>query len=86
MLNLIKDDCQSTTGHNLRNILLLTPKTHTEELRSDDLNKIRFYDVPAEEDLWKVRLAEEIMEVRNKNLAVNLNTASLNYIMEDILT
>ena len=84
MLNLIKDDCQSTTGRNLRKLLLLTPKIRTEELSSDDLKKMWFYDVPPEE-LWKVRLAKEIMEVRNKNLDVNLNTASLNDIMEDIL-
>ena len=47
-------------GRNLRKMLLLTPKTRSEELRSDDLNKIRFYDVPTE-DLWKVRLAKEIL-------------------------
>ena len=34
MIDLIKNDCQSTTGRNIQKLLLLTEKTHTEELRS----------------------------------------------------
>ena len=86
MLDLIKNDCQSTTGRNLRKLLLLTEKTHIEELRSDDLKNICFYDVPQGEK-WKARLAMEILDVRNKTLDIdNWNTASLDDIMGEILT
>ena len=82
-----KNDCQSTTGRNLRKLLLLTGKnTHIEELRSDDLKSMCFYDVPPGEK-WKVRLAKEILDVKNKTLDIdNWNTASLDDIMGEILT
>ena len=68
---------QSTTGRNLRKLLLLTEKAHIEELRSDDLKNMCFYD----------RLAKEIMDVRNKTLEIdNWNLASLDGIMGEILT
>ena len=86
MLDLIKYDCQSTTGRNLRKLLLLTEKAHIEELRSDDLKNMCFYDVPQGE-IWKVRLAKEIMDVRNKTLEIdNWNPESLDGIMGEILT
>ena len=45
-----------------------------------------FYDVPQGEK-WKVRLAKEILDVRNKTLDIdNWNTASLDDIMGEILT
>ena len=42
MLDLIKYDCQSTTGRNLRKLLLSTEKAHIEELTSDDLKTCVF--------------------------------------------
>ena len=57
LLDLIKNDCQSTTGRNLRNLLLLPEKTYVEELRSDDLKNMCFYDVPQGEK-WKVRFSQ----------------------------
>ena len=86
MLDLIKYDCQSTTGHNLRKLLLLTEKAHIEELRLDDLKNMCFYDVPQGENC-KVRLTKEIMDVRNKTLEIdNWNPESLDGIMGEILT
>ena len=86
MLDLIKYDCQSTTGRNLRKLLLLTEKAHIEELRFDDLKNMCFHDVPQGGN-WKVRLAKEIMDVRNKTLEIdNWNPASLDGIMGEILT
>ena len=51
----------------LNNMLDLT---HIEELRSDDLKNMCFYDVPQGEK-WKVRLAKEILDVRNKTLDID---------------
>ena len=86
MLDLIKYDCKSTTGRNLRKLLLLTEKAHIEELSLDDLKNMCFYDV-AQGENWEVRLAKEIMDVRNKTLEIdNWNPESLDGIMGEILT
>ena len=45
-----------------------------------------FYDVPQGEN-WKVRVAKEFMDVRNKTLEIdNWNPESLDGIMGEILT
>jgi hypothetical protein len=40
MLNFIKHDVRSTTGYNLRNLLLLTDKNTIDELCKDDIRKL----------------------------------------------
>ena len=66
--------------------VVVNRKTHIEELKSDDLKNMCFYDVPQGEK-WKVRLAKETLDVRNKTLDIdNWNTASLDDIMGEILT
>ena len=82
ILDLIKNDCRAQSTKTV----LVNRKTHIGELRSDDLKNMCFYDVPQGEK-WKVRLAKEILGVKNKTLDIdNWNTASLDDIMAEILT
>ena len=58
LLSFIKHDVQSTTGSNLRNILLLTNKDTIEEITKDDMQKLKYAPIE-EKDKWKVNYVKK---------------------------
>ena len=86
MLSCVKYECRSTTGHNLRQIMLLVNKTNVDEITTDDFRS-QIYNVVPNVGKWKINLAKEIIEVINRNLEMGiLDTAELDDILEHILT
>ena len=86
MLSCVKYECRSTTGQNLRKIMLLVNKTNVDEITTDDFRS-QIYNVVPNVDKWKINLAKEIIEVINRNLEMGiLDTAELDNILEHILT
>ena len=63
LLQTIKNDCRSSTGSNLRNILLLTDKEDVSKLAPHDANQILFEQVD-DNDEWKVDMLLELIDVR----------------------
>ena len=63
LLNIVKHDTRSTTGSNLRNILLLTGKHKIEDLNDSDVNNYCYAPVESE-DLWKINMVREIIDVK----------------------
>ena len=63
LLNMLKHDTRSTTGSNLRNILLLTGKHKIEDLNYSDVDNYTYAPVEAE-DLWKINMVREIVDVK----------------------
>ena len=63
LLRTIRNDSRSTTGSNLRNILLLTSKYDSAMLVPSDALEIEFVPVP-EEDTWKINLVKELIDVK----------------------
>ena len=63
LLRTIRNDCRSTTGSNLRNILLLTKKHDSTMLVPSDVLEIDYLPVP-EEDKWKISLVKELIDVK----------------------
>ena len=80
-------ECRSTTtGHNLRQIMLLVNKRNVDEITTDDFRS-QTYNVVPNVGKWKINLAKEIIEVININLEMGiLDTAELDDILEHILT
>ena len=64
MLSTVKYDCRSTTGRNLRNIMLRVNKTNIDKVTADDLKKEVYQIVPFEDE-WKVILAEDLINCIN---------------------
>ena len=86
MLSVCKYDCLSTTGRNLRNIMLRVMKSRVDDIIVDDI-KILVYNVTPPGDEWKVTLAKEILDVKGRNMELKiLNKAELDDILELILT
>ena len=69
LLETIIKDTRSTTGSNLRNILLLTQKSSVLELVPNDVISLKYNQLP-DEEAWKVKIIQELIEVKNQNLEV----------------
>ena len=57
LYNLIKYDCRSTTGSNLRRLMLRLDVRQLEELNADIIGQAIYKDIPAEDE-WKVQGAK----------------------------
>ena len=57
-------DVRSTTGANMRGIMLLMGKTSYDDVTRDNMKDIEYYKVK-EEDKWKICIAAEAYEVSN---------------------
>lgn len=63
LLTVIQNNVRSSTGSNLRNILLQTAKTSIDKIVVNDANYIEYHKL-AETDLWKVLLIRELTDVK----------------------
>ena len=86
LLRLIKYDTKSTTGSNLRNLLLLTNKNTIDELVKDDIDKLNYCDI--EEDMkWRIEMTKEIIDIKSSRLELeNFSTDELNEMLEHLCT
>ena len=60
LLRTIRRDCRSTTGSNLRNILLMTRKDNISELVPEDVSQMEYKPVTADEDLTFISKLKDI--------------------------
>ena len=86
LLAFIKNDVRSTTGSNLRNILLLTDKSNIEDLRKDHIREIKYQDVDPTNE-WKIGFIKEITDVIFNQLEVeNFSKEELEKILDFLCT
>ena len=63
LLNLVKNDVRTTTGSNLRKIMLLSGKNTIKEVLDSRLDFE--YHKLEEEEVWKVDMLKEIIDIQN---------------------
>ena len=86
MLSVVKNDCRSTTGNNLRKIMLMLNKNNLDPIAKYDLSNLLYAKVPPDDE-WKVTLAKEIIDVRDKPTVLpGVSINELNHILESITT
>ena len=84
MLEIVKHDCRSTTGSNLRKVMLLLMKCNVDEISKVDLKNQIYNSIPSGHE-WKVCLAKEIILIKNNDLEVEyLGAAELDEILNHI--
>ena len=88
LLSVIKHDCRSTTGRNLRKLMLIQRKSNVEEITIDEMMKSTYMHADSN---WRgmeiLNIAKELCDVKNGHLDFdNLNKAEANTILENILT
>ena len=69
LLSFIKKDVRSTTGSNLRNILLATNKNNIDEICIDDIRKMVYEELDVR-DKWKINFIDKITNVKFNQLDV----------------
>ena len=69
ILEAIRYDCRSTTGDNLRQIMLITNKTKIEHLCKQDAFSVEYHPVD-NENIWKIGVIHELMNTREGNTSI----------------
>ena len=80
VFNIMKNDCRSATGMNLRTIMLLCNKSRICEATANDVAKIPYQVTPPQKEEWRVCLIEELLDIRDGLLTID------NWSMDEILT
>ena len=84
LLSQIMYDVRSTTGLNLRQIMLQTDKLSVAQLCKDDTKKIVYHQT-SEEDKWKEGFLRELVQVKDNHLEVEgFEPGELDDILEHI--
>ena len=79
ILRAIKYDTRSTTGKNLRGILLLSNKGSIEELSLSDVDNFPYFSMP-DEDEWKTEMLTLLLEERERGCLDKEETEWFNYL------
>ena len=67
MLKIVTQDCRTTTGRNLRKLMLVLEKRNVDKISKVDL-KNQIYDSIPSGHKWKVCIAKEIVQIKNNEL------------------
>ena len=70
LLNTIKYSVKSTTGRNLRKIMLLTGKSNIEELNEIKIDELEYHPTK-EEDRWKLSVIDECIDIKFGKLNID---------------
>ena len=85
-LLMIKEDCRSITGRNLRHIMKMSGKTNVNELEIGCTKGLLYNPIP-DGEAWRVAFAEELLEMRNGTLGdVNLTRKEIDEILIEVTT
>ena len=57
-------DCRTTTGSNVRNILLERGAHLLEQLSMNEIRKIKFQPIPVDEK-WRISLIQDLLDIRD---------------------
>ena len=79
LISAIQVDTTSTTGRNLRSIMLLSKKCCIDDISEDDINNFPYYPRPIEDD-WKCEMLQNILEEKNFSTLDNSDIEWMNYL------
>ena len=86
VFNIVKYDCQSVTGSNLRNIMLLAGKQNISDLVPEDATTIEYHEIP-ENQKWRLSLINEITDTKfGESQIEGFSRKELNIMLCDICT
>ena len=69
LFNVVRNDCRSITGSNLRRIMLKTNRNSVEEINMNDINNLVYQNTPNGCE-WAIIMVKEIVEHNSGLLAV----------------
>ena len=69
LLKLAKTDVRTTTGRNLRYLMIALGKNSVETIREEDIDTMEYHTIP-EDETWRINLVKEIIEVKENECEV----------------
>ena len=82
---LVKEDCRSPTGSNLRHLMKLARKARVDNVEQRDFDDLVYKEIP-EEDVWRISCAASIIQVKNGVLNVDILTKEeIDQILEEVV-
>ena len=86
LLSVISHDARSTTGSNLRNILLRTDKYRVSDLAPADAFQVKYHTIGSAES-WRLPFIADIIETRNCQVDIlNISDADLEDMLDALCT
>lgn len=91
LLNLIKNNTDTITGRNIREILNITNENNIMNLNIAKLRKHKFSELP-ENETWRITMIKELTNIKLKNLQVKftndqeLSIKEIDAMIENIAT
>ena len=86
LLELSKRDARTTTGRNLRMLMMISDKNLVDELHVDDIDSMEYHSIPGNE-AWRVGMLKELVSIReNETVVPGMTSEELTEIMNYICT
>ena len=85
MLAVVKTECRSNTGRNLRKLMHVVGKTRIDDLEAKDINYLTYNDIPPGDE-WKIDMAREIIDVKNGDMVVDMSPKEIDEILILVVT
>ena len=86
ILKCVMKETRSTTGSNLRKMMILFNKVRVEDISKSDVDAFKYAEVPPGNE-WRVEMVKEMIEIRNSNLEVeNFDEEELEEILNYLCT
>ena len=70
VFEVLRKDCRSTTGANIRNIKLECNSGPSEQLSAERVSSLKFHPVPQEEE-WRIDFVKDLMSMRDNGMDDN---------------
>ena len=64
LLSICKYDCRSTTGKNLRQLMIMSDKYTIDSIEESDFDSMEYCPVP-EGDTWRIGILDELLDSRS---------------------
>ena len=85
LFNVVKNNVQSITGSNIRNILLLLNKDDLSQVAPSDTLSLTYNQVDKNEQ-WRIQFLKELIEIKHGNLRIDLEPDEIDLMIADICT
>ena len=67
LYSIVKADVRTTTGSNLRNILLQTSLTSVDDLHPGTVKELKYMEME-DRDMWRIPIIKEAMDIKFGNI------------------
>ena len=87
LYNCIRKDCKSTTGNNLRRIMLLLDVDNIDYISTKMLEKMKYHETSNDEEKLRIGMVKELIEVKHKRFHLeNYSVIEIDQMLEYLCT